>query len=486
MSQQRNQKLQPKGSRFTTEDKILALSIFKQSGRCYRYLSQIFSLPSRRTLTYLLSKVHFTPGINTHIFAQLKKTVTKMTGRSKYCVLMFDEISLQPDLQYNPTDDCIEGLVDFGGSERSIGFADHALVFMLKGIYKKWKQSICYTFCVNATPMVHLVKLIKDIVRCVRQVGLNIVATICDQGTTNVAAINTLLNDTRSYCLRNNIENRYQGYLIDEEEVIHLYDPPHLLKGVRNSLLCQDLHFIEEGKEKVASWSHIMDFYRIDKEMGKFSQFTKLTDEHVVPDRIQKMKVKKCTQVFSTTVATAMKVRAVISSELTPASRFYLDSRASDTADLLLFFDSLFDSVNGSLINPPPGKSLRGLVTRKSRHLLTWEKALEILSKMYFTLPNSRKQFIPPSIKNWIFTIRGFIYIWKKMSGMGCTSLAARAFNQDPVENLFSCIRGYGGRNINPTCTAFVSTLKSLIINNCKFRSILLGVTVRKINQWVY
>nr|CAI5851189.1 unnamed protein product [Callosobruchus analis] len=28
---------------------------------------------------------------------------------------------------------------------------------------------------------------------------------------------------------------------------------------------------------------------------------------------------------------------------------------------------------------------------------------------------------------------------------MGCTSLAARAFNQDPVENLFSCIRGYGG-----------------------------------------
>nr|CAI5831903.1 unnamed protein product [Callosobruchus analis] len=43
------------------------------------------------------------------------------------------------------------------------------------------------------------------------------------------------------------------------------------------------------------------------------------------------------------------------------------------------------------------------------------------------------------------------------MSGMGCTSLAARAFNQDPVENLFSCIRGYGGRNINPTCTAFHS-----------------------------
>nr|CAI5831904.1 unnamed protein product [Callosobruchus analis] len=81
-----------------------------------------------------------------------------------------------------------------------------------------------------------------------------------------------------------NLSLKKKGYLIDEEEVIHLYDPPHLLKGVRNSLLCKDLHFIEEGKEKVASWSHIMDLYRIDKEMGKFSQFTKLTDEHVVPD----------------------------------------------------------------------------------------------------------------------------------------------------------------------------------------------------------
>ncbi|VEN57200.1 unnamed protein product, partial [Callosobruchus maculatus] len=204
MSQQRNQKLRPKGRRFTTEDKILALSILKQSGRCYRYLSQIFSLPSRRTLTTLLSKVRFNPGINTHIFAQLKKTVTKMSGRSKYCVLMFDEISLQPGLQYNQKNDCIEGLVDFGGSERSVGFADHALVFMLKGIYKKWKQPICYTFCENATPKAHLVKLIKDIVRGVKQVGLHIVATICDQGTTNVAAINILLNDTRAYCLRNN------------------------------------------------------------------------------------------------------------------------------------------------------------------------------------------------------------------------------------------------------------------------------------------
>ncbi|VEN38885.1 unnamed protein product, partial [Callosobruchus maculatus] len=464
--QRRNQKLKPKGRRFTVQDKILALSIFKQSGRCYRYLSKIFSLPSKRTLVALLGKIPFKAGTNRHVFDQLKKTVTRMRPRDTYCTLMFDEISLDPGLQYNPKDDCIDGIVDFGGNERTATFADHALVFMLKGVNKKWKQPICFTFCENATPTTHLVRLIKNVVRCVRQVGLHIVATISDQGTTNVAAINNLINDTRAYCLRNGIDNRYQGYLIDGQEIIHLYDPPHLLKGVRNGLLTKDLHFTQEGKQKVASWSHVIDIYRIDRQMGKFSQFTKLTDEHVLPERIRKMKVRNCSQVFSNTVATAMKVRAMVSNELSPSSQFYVNPKASDTADLLLFFDILFDSVNGSLSNPPPGKNLRGPLTRKSKHLCTWQNALNILSTMYFKSPSDTKTLISPSIKNWAFTIKGLICIWEKLSKAGFTSLSTRAFNQDPLENFFSCIRSQGGQNSNPTCSLFISYFKSLIVNN--------------------
>uniref|UniRef100_A0AAR5P3G2 THAP9-like helix-turn-helix domain-containing protein n=1 Tax=Dendroctonus ponderosae TaxID=77166 RepID=A0AAR5P3G2_DENPD len=50
LSQTRNQKLKPRGRRFSLEDKIFALSIYKQSGKGYRFLSKIFSLPSRKTL----------------------------------------------------------------------------------------------------------------------------------------------------------------------------------------------------------------------------------------------------------------------------------------------------------------------------------------------------------------------------------------------------------------------------------------------------
>lgn len=125
-------------------------------------------------------------------------------------------------------------------------------------------------------------KLLKDVIRKLREIGLQVVATVCDQGPTNVAAVNNLLEETRASFLRNHIENRFHGYLIDNEEVVHLYDGPHLIKGVRNSLLNKTLYV-----QKVASWEHVVQMYAADKRMGQFSQFIKLTDEHVIPNRIK-------------------------------------------------------------------------------------------------------------------------------------------------------------------------------------------------------
>nr|CAH7755824.1 unnamed protein product [Callosobruchus chinensis] len=209
---------------------------------------------------------------------------------------MFDEVSSETGIQYNTVGDCLQGFVDFGGNERRAIYADHALVLILKGIRRRWKQPICFCFCEHSTRTGDLVRTIKDVVRSVHNTGLKIVASISDQGTNNVAAIKYLLNETKAYCLSNNIENRFQGYLVDGNEIVHLYDYPHLLKGIRNSLLVKDLHFEPDGEKKVASWSHILDIYRLDQKMGKFSQFYELTHEHVLPTKIRKMKVKHCTQ----------------------------------------------------------------------------------------------------------------------------------------------------------------------------------------------
>lgn len=77
-SQQQTQNYKPRGRRFTLEDKIFALSVYKQSGKAYRFLSKIFSLPSRKVLTAILNKIPFRCGINDCIFNHLKQSIKNL------------------------------------------------------------------------------------------------------------------------------------------------------------------------------------------------------------------------------------------------------------------------------------------------------------------------------------------------------------------------------------------------------------------------
>ena len=144
-----------------------------------------------------------------------------------------------------------------------------------------------------------------------------------------------------------------------------------------------------------------------------------------------------------------------------------VDLQAVDTAKLLAFFDKLFDSVNGSTVRAPFGKPLRCALTAKSPHIDFWNTAIPILQYMYFSSPNSNAKETPPSLKNWIFSIRRLQYIWNKLRKEGRFKfLVNRNFNQDPLENFFWCIRSYAGRNVNPDCSSFTTSFKSLLVNN--------------------
>jgi hypothetical protein len=82
---------------------------------------------------------------------------------------------------------------------------------------------------------------------------------------------------------------------------------------------------------------------------------------------------------------------------------------------------------------------------------------------MYLTEENSDVQLRPPCLKNWTASVRGMIHITGKLfENFG--NFPSRCFNQDPVEIFFSCIRSYGIRNTNPTCTAFASSCKALLL----------------------
>lgn len=147
LSQLKTQNKKPNGRRYTQEDKILALSIFKQSPKAYNYLSTIFSLPSPKTLNLLLQDIPFYPGLNRHIIENLRNQSQKLSEIDRNCVLLFDEMALNVGLKYNLKKDYIFGFQDFGSHNRIPDFADHVLVFMIRGLRKKCKQPVSYYFC---------------------------------------------------------------------------------------------------------------------------------------------------------------------------------------------------------------------------------------------------------------------------------------------------------------------------------------------------
>ncbi|KAK5647951.1 hypothetical protein RI129_002843 [Pyrocoelia pectoralis] len=119
------------------------------------------------------------------------------------------------------------------------------------------------------------------------------------------------------------------------------------------------------------------------------------------------MKVSYATQVFSHQMSRISKSGIIQSNE------YSLDPAASDTAELLLFMDTPFDSLNGHNVKCESSKPLKGGVREDTGHQQYWSETIKILKTFKFMDPR-RKVFVQiPSPKNLIHTLKGMIYLCK-------------------------------------------------------------------------
>ncbi|KAF2886290.1 hypothetical protein ILUMI_19885 [Ignelater luminosus] len=178
-------------------------------------------------------------------------------------ILVSDQMTIGSLLHYNSKEDKIIGLHDEGSGKRRPGPA-----------------------CLN---------------KC-HSIELQVVAltTICDQGGTNQAAINSILKEKREIFARKNEENKYLGFFVNGQEIIPLFDTPHLFKE----------------------------------------------------------------------------------------SQVNFDADGIHTANLTLFLDKLFDSVNSSRKTAPRGKPLKSGVQHGSIHFQFWHEPVQILETTKLLCPN--------------------------------------------------------------------------------------------------
>lgn len=89
-----------------------------------------------------------------------------------------------------------------------------------------------------------------------------------------------------------------------------------------------------------------------------------------------------------------------------------LPEKCKDTADLLLFFDELFDSVNGSYANKRKfSKLLLQAVKPNSAHHKKWMESKKILKSMKFYKGKTIENV--PTLNSWVWTLEGIQILLK-------------------------------------------------------------------------
>ena len=236
-------------------------------------------------------------------------------------------------------------------------------------------------------------------------IGLKVVAVVSDLGSNFQKFISDLgVTPTRPWFVQNGAK------------IFYLYDPPHIIKAIRNNLINYNFHF----SGKVASWSDITTVYNHDKTLP-IRLCPKLTDRYMQPNGFQKMRVKYATQTLSHTVSAAVE---------TYMSLGRLPSSACGTAELVSKLDQTFDCLNSSTFNSP--KVLRRPITHNSPH----EKFLQ---EMLTFIPNI-KVINKDTTKDVTSTLK-------------CMKA---------LRNFFGEIRQQGGNSDNPIAVQFGSAFPKL------------------------
>ena len=420
-----------KGYRWTVQDKLFALSVFYHSRKVYAILKKMFYMPSKTTLMKMLQKTNIYPGFSSNILNALKRKVTSMKAADRQCALIFDEMSIKQFLTYNRQFDFVEGFQDLGFVGKSKFVANHAMAFMVRGLSSKWKQTIGYFLSSGPVSGENLQTLIKDAIDRLTSVGLSVKVTICDQGSNNRKFVDLCgVTLEKPYFTHNN------------QKIYVMYDPPHLLKSIRNNL--KSSGFIYKG-EKV-KWDYVSQFYEKDVK-SKLRLAPKLTDDHLETPPFAKMRVPLAAQVLSHSVAAGINTYCQLGE---------LPKEAQTTADFIEHMDQVFNAMNSRSV--ASSQKMGHAVSQSSKHLEFFENSLQFFDDLKVDSSNTIY-----CVNGWKLSIKATMELWHDLhNDHEYGFLLTNRLNQDCIENLFSIIRGKGGHRVNPSSMEFRAAFRQV------------------------
>ncbi|CAI6343939.1 unnamed protein product [Macrosiphum euphorbiae] len=433
---------------------LLCLLFSIRSPGAYKYLreSQLLPLPHMKTVRQLLSSLKTTCGFDSEFLTLLGKKVQHMSSVEKHGVLIFDEVNLRQSLQVNTSNLSYIGLEDYGDADISKShkeYANHALVFMWQSLASNFSQTVGVFATKGEVKGTTLAQLVLKAITLLEKNGILVDGIICDGATTNKKMWKELgVNGTQDKL------KHYFEHPLDENRKIYAFsDFVHVFKCVRNRLYNNTSLRLHHDSDSV-SWSYFKEVYKNDiLHPANLRLIPRITPQHLQLSSMSKMRVRLCTQVFSMSMAQAL--------------RFYMKKGclmlkgASETANFVEYWNNLFDNFNRIL--PWQGLRIGDEGFEKFydaiNYLNSWENkviAHHITPEEFLTpqTAQSLRVTLHSTIDLSMYLLEkcGFEYV---LTGKMC---------QDPLEKFFGIIRQAAGPNDHPTTPTFLHLYKILSV----------------------
>ncbi|KAH7985071.1 hypothetical protein HPB49_026625 [Dermacentor silvarum] len=246
-------------------------------------------------------------------------------------------------------------------------------------------------------------------------------------------------------------KNFFEHPVNEDRKVFAFSDVPHLFKYIRNRLLKQRLLKVNGQWVK---WDLYTAVYKEDcKNAGGLKVCPKITEHHIYPSKMELMRVKLATQVFSRSMCSGIK--------------FYADQKVlnlQEAAGTIAFterMNDLFDSMNRR--HPIEGvrHGSRDLtVIRDSIQWLDdWERELQsgaIMKEMFLTSTTAEGLRV-----TMLSTLALAEYLLSKCD---YKYVLTAKFNQDPLERFFGKARQAACDNDHPDMPTFLQLYRMLSV----------------------
>jgi len=434
--------------KYTSNERIACFVIYYSLGAssyCFLRTHMKLRLPSLSAIHIWLSSLTFSAGWNDNLVEVIKDRVESMNNEQKECVLMWDEMSIKTQLEYDKYSDSLIGIKDLGNLDRTLDLATHGLIFMIRGLSAAYVFPVAYFFSANAMKTNDLLRVVKLSITKLSNLGLNIKIAVCDQGAPNQAIFKELgVNKSKPY-----IES-------DGKKIYFVFDTPHLIKSVRNNFQGRNI----QTQDGLVRWSYIEQLYNLDN-FSSVKLAPKLKRRHMQTNSFDRMRVYLATQLFSQSVSNALK---------TMRDNELIDNESEPTIHFINNMDIIFDILNTSSLiaqNKPFRSGKNGIQNmQKLNELTNWVATWKSIR----TLPDKnnklRFQRSPPCFEGLILTMNGIQMLYADLQTESQQFLKTRNIQQDSLEHFNSFMRRKSGSNTNPTAREFKDNFRFNFIHS--------------------